>query len=63
MHQIIYYHIDVDECDPNLDNCDINAVCINNAGSFDCVCVFGYTESGQLCGMLAVYYCMKLLDL
>ena len=59
------YHTDIDECELNMDNCDSNADCTDTIGSFNCTCVFGYTGTGQQCGMLAVYMWtyMKLLDL
>ena len=36
--------IDVDEC--QLDYCDLNALCTNSIGSFDCSCDRGYTGDG-----------------
>jgi len=39
----------VDECLANIDNCDVNANCINVPGSFDCVCNSGYTGDGVAC--------------
>lgn len=42
--------IDVDECtivEPN--DCDDNASCINNVGSYSCKCVSGYSGNGESC--------------
>ena len=50
---------DINECDHNLDNCDMNADCTDTIGSFNCTCVFGYTGTGQLCGNFIVYYCCQ----
>lgn len=41
---------DIDECaDPGLNNCDINANCTNNNGSFSCECNEGYVGDGVNC--------------
>ena len=40
---------DLDECDTNTYNCDVKADCVNNAGSYSCVCKAGYTGDGQTC--------------
>ncbi|XP_072016927.1 uncharacterized protein [Amphiura filiformis] len=40
---------DDDECGLRGDNCDVNAVCINNDGSFTCACNDGYTGDGITC--------------
>ena len=32
-----------------MDNCDVNADCINTEGSFECVCKPGYTGDGKDC--------------
>ena len=37
---------DIDECQRDLDNCDINAECSNTVGSFHCTCNMGYTGTG-----------------
>ena len=38
--------LDINECDGKLDDCDINAECINTFGSYHCTCNMGYTGSG-----------------
>ena len=44
---------DIDECtttDPSMThNCDANADCSNNAGSFQCTCQADFTGNGQIC--------------
>lgn len=40
---------DIDECSSNLHNCDQNANCFNNIGSFDCNCQSGYEGDGVTC--------------
>ena len=40
----------IDECaDPTLNNCDTNASCTDDAGSFSCVCNAGYDGDGVEC--------------
>ena len=41
--------LDIDECTEDTDNCDSNAECDNNAGSYTCTCNDGYTGDGQTC--------------
>ena len=38
---------DIDECDRDLDNCDVLATCMNTVGSYDCMCIAGYEGSGS----------------
>ncbi len=40
---------DVDECADALDNCDVNAECIDADGSFSCACLEGYSGDGVTC--------------
>ena len=51
MHNIILLclSLDINECDLGLDDCDDARVadCINNPGSYSCVCKTGYTGSGR----------------
>ena len=46
--------LDTDECALNTDNCHDNASCINNIGSFECVCKQGYTGDGVNCAGMTV---------
>ena len=46
------HSVDVDECDDNmLNECDENAKCTNNVGSYDCHCYRGFTGDGYSCSM------------
>ena len=38
--------VDIDECDRDLDNCNVNATCMNTVGSYDCMCNAGFEGSG-----------------
>ena len=51
LYNVIYSHqSDVDECSADDDNnCDANAECSNNPGSFACTCKSGYTGNGVEC--------------
>ena len=40
---------DLDECNTNTHNCDVNADCVNTVGSYSCMCKAGYTGDGQTC--------------
>ena len=40
---------DVDECSLGEHNCDANAACVNEDGSFTCKCISGFTGTGQQC--------------
>lgn len=40
---------DIDECQSGLHNCDYNARCINEIGSYSCQCNPGFTGNGQIC--------------
>ena len=41
--------VDIDECQLNTDECDINASCNNTEGSYQCTCNSGYWGSGLNC--------------
>ena len=43
------HHTDVDECERDADNCDVNANCSDTEGSFNCTCVTGYEGDGMNC--------------
>ena len=38
-----------DECAGGTHNCDGNATCVDNALSFSCACISGYSGSGTSC--------------
>uniref|UniRef100_A0A0G4H2Z1 EGF-like domain-containing protein n=1 Tax=Chromera velia CCMP2878 TaxID=1169474 RepID=A0A0G4H2Z1_9ALVE len=40
---------DIDECSGNIHDCDGNATCSDNIGSFVCACNDGWTGSGVVC--------------
>ncbi len=40
---------DVDECDREIDDCDVNASCTNEEGSFSCACNDGFEGDGTNC--------------
>ncbi|KAL9975444.1 hypothetical protein ACROYT_G012605 [Oculina patagonica] len=40
---------DVDECKTNSHSCDVNAVCNNTKGGYNCTCKEGYTGDGRNC--------------
>ena len=47
-----FYHIyiDEDECEfEELNECHEKAICNNTFGSYDCICITGYTGNGTHC--------------
>ena len=53
---LLYFHIDIDECSAETDDCD--QICTNTAGSYTCSCNSGYIsgDGGRTCnGVLAWY--------
>ena len=40
---------DTDECAEGTDSCDSNAVCVDVAGSYYCMCNPGFTGNGTIC--------------
>ena len=48
---------DLDECEFQLDSCDIHAECNNTIGSYECECRSGYRGNGKICnGINIVVY-------
>ena len=43
------HYADVNECDTGDNNCDENANCADNEGSFTCSCKDGYHGNGTTC--------------
>lgn len=41
--------LDLNECILETDNCSVNAICTNTAGSFTCKCKSGFTGDGKTC--------------
>ena len=42
-------YLDIDECSTGVNLCDINSICLNEIGSYDCQCNHGYRGSGFSC--------------
>ena len=40
---------DINECEVDLDNCDVQATCTNSLGSYSCACNTGWTGDGFTC--------------
>ena len=55
----ISFKLDIDECNEGTDLCDTNANCINNNGSYVCMCNSGYEGSGLTCRSKLCGHCMK----
>ena len=41
--------LDINECKLDIDNCDVQATCTNNPGSYSCACNNGWTGDGLSC--------------
>ena len=54
-----YLFSDEDECQDQKHNCDVNALCNNTFGSYNCTCVNGYSGDGVSC--LGTYYSLKCI--
>ena len=46
---VLYFIVDINECENESNNCHENAQCINTEGSFTCSCNPGYTGDGVNC--------------
>ena len=44
-----FLSLDIDECSADPSQCDVNANCINNDGSYLCTCLQGFTGNGTIC--------------
>lgn len=50
---------DTDECAENLDDCDpATSTCVNEPGTFRCVCRVGFMRNGSVCqGNFLTFLC------
>ena len=46
---LLDFFSDVDECTASSPDCDVNASCQNNHGSYKCMCNSGFTGDGKTC--------------
>ena len=51
--------LDVDECITGEHNCDVNAVCVNTEGGFNCTCLKGFHRDVTMCSKLLIL-CISL---
>ena len=69
---LVMFHlsiVDIDECNTDMHNCDVEATCINTDGGFFCECNAAFSGNGTHCegkttSMLQLYdlsYCMWLV--
>ena len=47
--KIHFVVLDIDECTKGTDSCDVNAVCTNTRGSYNCTCEDGFSGDGINC--------------
>ena len=45
----MYTYAAFNVCEFGLDDCDVNATCIDRDGGFDCQCITGYSGNGTHC--------------
>ena len=51
--------LDIDECTTNRHSCDVNAICQNTVGSYNCTCKPGFYGNGTKClGNSEDIYCL-----
>ena len=46
---ILYYYLDIDECNTGDHNCKSNERCVNKPGGFICKCAGGFISVGNTC--------------
>ena len=51
---------DVNECDDQLHQCDIDAECHNTDGSYTCQCTNGYHGDGYVCTGKYIFLMIRL---
>jgi len=49
---ILHFTADENECLTNRNNCDAHAECINDDGSYQCVCNPGFQGNGETCARI-----------
>ena len=52
------FYTDIDECTEGSNNCNVYADCIDNPGSFECVCKTGFSGDGFNCSSKWFSYCV-----
>ena len=57
------YYSDIDECESNTHNCDVNAKCNNTYGNYSCICNEGYYGLGDMgnCHGISIYHVLTCL--
>ena len=45
----VYMYAAFSVCEFGLNDCDVNATCIDRDGGFDCQCITGYSGNGAHC--------------
>ena len=61
MMLLISHVLDIDECFTGMTSCDENADCVDNDGSYECICRIGYTGNG-LSSCIGISICISLLS-
>ena len=44
-----HFSTDIDECTTGMDSCNESADCVNTEGSYECMCIGGYSGDGFSC--------------